>query len=200
MKIKVIFKNLGYISSCLVLITGGYLLGTRNKIDGLKNNITTVTSNNFSQNSLSQIQTKDISGAINQNSLIVFGQFYYKIIEDKTEILVKLNNIPANVKTETQNKPIPNQLKISLAKRNLNGLTYEYIQIGTINLDSPVNDLRSGTFSTILETNDKNLLANSERVVFEPLTDAEANIFKDSNPDLPQEVREKPAPYFWVVL
>ncbi|NJK70924.1 MAG: hypothetical protein HC932_01510 [Thermales bacterium] len=172
MKIQKFFRYFGYFSIILALITSGYLLGVRNKMDNQPNNIDTRSSNNYTQNSLSKIQTRDIFGAISPNQVTIFGQFYFKIVDNHTEILIKLNNIPENVKTDNQSKPIPNQLKISAATRAIDGLNYEYISLGTINMDEPINNLKSATFSTTIDPIELNkpALASAERIVLNLLT------------------------------
>ncbi len=197
-----LFRNLFLLCIAVALIVAGYLLGVRNRIDSSHNEITTISPNNAIENSLSQIQTRDVTGAINPGSVNIFGQFYYKIVDNRTEILIKLNNVPEEVKTDSQSKKIPDKLKISTADRGLDGLNYEYQEIGVISFDEPKNGVRSASFTTVIEPNEfgRPLISSIERIVFEPINDEEANIFKDSSPDLPQNVRDNPAPYFWIVL
>jgi hypothetical protein len=209
MKLQDISKYLGIF--LLISIGGaiGYFYGIREKYDYKPDNIDTIGPNLAIQNSLSQLQTKDILGFGEGNTIKSFGQFYYNIRSDKsTEVLFSLNGIPLSLKQATgkAEKNIPNQLNIDLARKALDGLSYTYENIGRINLDEPKPDgNRSGRFSTVIKPikTDKDFipsLTSVQRIVFRPIKSEDSNIFKDLDTDIPPLDREAPAPYFKIKL
>lgn len=183
---------------CLVFFMG-FLYGNREKIDKTDDLIKVIGPNNSIQNSLTQIETRSIVGSLDSQQLGEFGQLYFKIIDsENTEILIRLANVPTNVKQlkSKKEKVIPNELNVATAKRSVDGLDYEYTEIGKVIFDEPKNNLRTAKFSTNLG----NDLRDVERVVLMPVKPEDENVFVDQNADLPPKVRDKPAPFFWVIV
>jgi hypothetical protein len=209
MKLQNITKYLGIF---LLIATGlavGYFYGVRDKYDYKPDNIDTTGPNLAIQNSLSQLQTKDILGFGENNTIKSFGQFYYNIRSDKsTEMLFSFSGIPISVKQTNgkAEKNIPNQLNIELARTSIDGLSYIYENIGRITFDEPKSDgNRSGKFSTIIKPvkTDKDFtpsLSSVKRIVFRPIIQEDENIFKDLDTDIPAKDRDLPAPYFRIKL
>ncbi|MBC7471951.1 MAG: hypothetical protein H7196_01640 [candidate division SR1 bacterium] len=209
MKLQAVTKYLGIFLSITIALTTGYFYGVRDKYDNKQDNIDIVGPNLAIQNSLSQLQTKDILGFGENNTIKSFGQFYYNIRSDKTtEVLFSFNNVPlsviqANGKME---KSIPNQLNIDLARKTIDGLSYIYENIGKITFDEPKADGgRNGKFSTVIKPikTDKELvpsLTSVQRIVFRPIKSEDNNIFKDLDTDIPPVDRDAPAPYFKIKL
>jgi hypothetical protein len=209
MKLQDISKYLGIFLLISIGVAIGYFYGIREKYDYKSDNIDTIGPNLSIQNSLSQLQTKDILGFGEGNTIKSFGQFYYNIRSDKsTEVLFSLNGIPLSLKQATgrAERNIPNQLNIDLARKALDGLSYTYENIGRINLDEPKPDgNRSGRFSTVIKPikTDKDYipsLTSVQRIVFRPIKSEDSNIFKDLDTDIPPLDREAPAPYFKIKL
>jgi alpha-D-ribose 1-methylphosphonate 5-phosphate C-P lyase len=149
------------------------------------------------------MEIRDIVGSNDSQNIQTFGQFFFKTTEISTgnnevELLIQMRNIPPEVvQSNAQGKvQIPQQLRILTAKRSIDGLDYEYEPIGVIIFDEPVENLRSGKFSTILEQN----ITSVERIVFVPEDEGVQNVFTDTSPDRPPQVRSRPAPFFWSEL
>lgn len=189
------------IVSIVVIAFGlGTLYGMREK-ENTKQDKITITGPNLSiRNSLTEMEIRQIEGSVDSKSITGFGQLYFKINNDRdtTELLVNLTSVPQSISQSNQTNKIdiPNTLKISTAKRSVDGLNYEYEYIGSITLEEPNNNLRSGRFSTIIE----NKLSSLERIVLFADDENIQNVFVDTSPDLPSEVRKKPAPFFWIDL
>jgi hypothetical protein len=209
MKLQKISKYLGIFLVLATGAAGGYFYGTRDRYDNKQDNIDMVGPNLTIQNSLSQLQTKDILGFGENNTIKIFGQFYYNIRNDKsTEVLFSLTGVPISVKQANgkAEKNIPSQLNIDIARKATDGKSYIYENIGKITFDEPKPDgNRSGKFSSIVKPvkTDKELvpsLTNVQRIVFRPIKPEDNNIFKDLDPDIPPIDRDLPAPYFKIKL
>jgi hypothetical protein len=199
MSLQRIWYGLLMIATICVVFFLGFLYGNREKINSSSDQIRVVGPNNSIQNSLSQIETRPVLGSVDSQNLGEFGQLYFKINDQKnTEILIRLSNVPATVK-QTKNKkekPIPNILTVATAQRSLDGLDYQYTEVGKIIFDEPKNGLRTAEFSSNLSHD----LRNVERIVLLPTRPEDQNVFVDQNADLPPKVRDKPAPFFWVII
>jgi hypothetical protein len=208
MKLQNIAKYVGFALLVVISFSLGYFYGTRDKYDKKPDNLDLIGPNLSIQNSLSQLQTKDILGFTQNNEVKTYGQFYYKVLNDKsTEVMFSLSDIPnslkqANLKGE---KSIPNELNIDLARISLDGLDYNFENIGKITFDEPKNGLRSGRFPTIVKPfqigKDSIVgISNVKQIIFRPIKPEDANIFKINNSDIPIKQRDQPAGYFWVNL
>ncbi len=185
----------------LVLSFGfGYLYGNRERINNQPPIMEVKTANLARRNSLSDIRVLDIWGAVSSQKQTGFGQLYYKTSIKQTEILVRLQNVPLTVLGNNQKVSLPNSLSIKTARRTSDGLNYSYETIGQIMLDEPVNGLRKGEFSTILDYSITDLDRRVERIMFYSADTMINNIFLDDDPNLPAQVRREPSPFFWVVL
>lgn len=207
MKFQQISKYIGGLMLIILGFSLGYFYGNRDRYDKKPDTISLIGPNLSIQNSLSQLQTKAILGITENNEIKTYGQFYYKILPDKsTEVMFIMSDIPsslrqANLKAE---KSIPNELNIDLARRTDDN-DYQYTNIGKITFDEPKNGIRSGKFPTIIKPitvgNDLNsAISNVKQVVFRPLKPEDDNIFKSTSSDVPLKARDKPLPYFWVNL
>jgi hypothetical protein len=176
----------------------GFLYGNREKYNNEEDEILVIGPNYSIQNSLTLMEIRPILGSNDSQNIQAFGNLYFKLNKDQIEILIQINNVPNQVTQQNGKvrKDIPNELKISTAKRSLDGQNYDYEEIGKLVFDQPQNNLRSGKFSTIIKTP----ITSIERIVFQPVLDNDTNIFVDDNPDLPSAVRSSPAPYFWVEI
>jgi hypothetical protein len=208
MKIQDITRFLGIFVAVSVIFFLGYLAGNRDKYEKIDEKIQIKAPNSSIQNSLSALKTKDILGFGENNSIVKYGLLYYKILPDKsTEVFFTISNAPlvlkqANSKAE---RAVPINLKLALARTSVDVLKYDYIEIGKITFEEPKNGTQSVVFSTIIPGTKSgsetipalNLVA---RIVFQPTRTEDENIFKLNSPDIPAQERDKPAPYFWVVL
>jgi hypothetical protein len=208
MKIQDITRFLGIFVAVSVIFFLGYLAGNRDKYDKIDEKIQIKAPNSSIQNSLSALKTKDIYGFGENNSIVKYGLLYFKVLPDKsTEVYFTINNAPlilkqANLKTE---KIVPINLKLSLARTSTDGLKYDFTEIGKITFEEPKNGTQSVVFSTILLGTKSGAdtipaLNTVSRIVFQPTRNEDENIFKLNSTDIPAQERDKPAPYFWVVI
>jgi hypothetical protein len=174
-----------------------------------------VLDNGNQENSLTKIQIRDIIGSSDAKNKQSFGKFYFvnktdlKTDKATTDILFKLDNIPLKVINEESKteKEVPLELNIDLAIKTADGLQFNYENIGRIKL--AVNDKKQlkGDFNGVLnfgldDKKDKII----QRIILRPTNPDQANIYQDTDPNLPIKVRGdkgrgitgEPAPYFWV--
>lgn len=183
----------------------GYLFATREKTENNADSITVAAPNGSIQNSLSQIETRNIVGSRDAKSEQNYGDFYFKVLPDnKTEIMLRIDSAPLSIKASVE-KPIPSELNIALARRTAEGLDYNLEIIGKMTFDDASNGVRRGKFSSVLKPDgqgaiERPALASIERILLLPTKAEDDNIYVNKNPDLPQKVRERPSAYFWVVI
>lgn len=185
----------------LVFYTG-YMFGYRDFFNSKDDQTKIITTDGGIKNSLTEMVIKNILGSANSKDVKVYGQFYYKISKDQTEILIKIKNAPTKV-MQAQNgetKQIPSTLKIEVAERTANGLSYDFTEIGKINFNEPQNNQYTAEFSTIVDFPFNDFDRQVERIFFSPENEEDTNLFVNSDPNLPADIRTKPSPYFWVVL
>ncbi len=199
-------KRLWYILT-ICMIAGvvfylGFLFGNREFVNDQPDDITVVGPNSSRQNSFSDMIIKDIYMSKNSRDITVSGQLYYKIVGDKTEILIKLVNVPTEIKQSENNrkKNMPTTLLIETAQRVPSGMDYKYTEIGEISFDEPINGLMTGTFTTIVDFALTDFDSIIERIVFTSVDEDDENLFIYPDPNLPANVRNLPTPYFWIVL
>ncbi len=188
---------------CIVLITTfyvGYLYGNRQRVNNEPAQVDVVASNLARRNSLSDIKVLDIWGAVTTQKRTGFGQLYYKVSSNQTEILVRMQNLPVVVEGNNSKINLPNSLLIKTAIRTPDGLNYKYDLIGEIFLDEPTNGVRGGEFSTILDYSILGINTSVERIVFHSPDPNIQNLFLDEDPNLPTQARKEPAPFFWVIV
>lgn len=198
MSLKSIWYFLSIISILVLIFYAGFLYGNREKIDKIVDTVNTIAPNNAKTNQLSQIQIKDILGSDNSKDIRSFGKLYFIVEGKNTSLLFKIEDATVKI-GQIQNKAqitLPKTLNISLARKVSSGLDFEYKDIGTISFNEPVKDKLSADFSTYTEES----LLNWERIVFRSPDPEIKNLFLDTNPDLPQNVRNQPAPFFWISL
>jgi len=190
----------------MVVFYFGFLFGIRENINSEKDEITLIGPNGANQNFITQIQKKDVSGLLNSEKIATYGEMLFIVEEKKTQILISLKDIPNSVKqTKSSNKlekAIPSKLNVALARRTVDGLDYEYEIVGELSFDAPKNNSRSGQFSKILEQSFSDTSVKSiQRIELQPIDkNKDFNLFSEDNPNLPIEVRKKPAPFFWINL
>ncbi len=210
MKLQVIFKYFGYLIIIAMIFSLGYLAGNRDRYDKTKDQVVIKGPNNSIQNSLSGVNKKDIIGFGENNTERKFGEMSYKILPDKkTELLFEIRDVPPTLKqvTNKQEKVIPNELSVSIARipATGDGQNYAYTKIGTLVFDAPKNSMRSVSFPTVLDsfTQDNMVypaLQSAVRIYINPTRDEDNNIFILNNSDIPVNERNKPAPYFWIII
>jgi hypothetical protein len=200
-------KRLWY-AVTIILILGvvfylGYLFGYRETVNGAPDTISVTGPNLAVKNSLSEIEVKNIIGAIGTPEGSNFGQLYYRQTEISTEILLRFQNVPLKV-TQAQNKQeklIPPVLLIQLAQRSTDGLDFVYTTIGKVSFDQPTaGNVRGAQFSTTINFALYKEEYKVERIAFYPERAEDSNLYIDTDKNLPLNVRNGPAPYFWVVL
>lgn len=196
MNLQKIWYIITFIGIGIFVFYLGFLYGNREKVNKSDDNILVIGPNSSIQNTLSLMEIRPILGSSDSQNIQIYGNLYFKVSEQQTEILIQINNVPNEVKQPNSQakKSIPNELKIATAKRSIDGQNFEYEEIGKLAFDQPQNNTRSGKFSTII----KKPISIYERIVLLPVLDNDSNIFIDTNPDLPPLVRSNPAPYYWI--
>ena len=198
MKLKTIWYFLSVFSIFVLIFYAGFLFGNREQVDKLPDQISIIAPNLSKSNQLSEIKIKEILGSENSQDIRSFGKLYYIIGKDTTDLLFRIEDAPIKV-GQLQNKAqitLPKQFNIALARRNLNGLDFEYKEIGIISFNEPFKERQGAEFSTF--TNEE--LLTWERIVLRSTDSNIKNLYLDTDPDLPQNVRNQPAPFFWVVI
>ncbi len=198
MKLKTIWYFLSVLAVLALIFYAGFLFGNREQVDKSADEINIIAPNQAKSNQLSEIQIKDIVGSENSKDIRTFGKLYYIVNENTTDLLFRIEDAPIKV-GQLQNKAqitLPKQLSISLARKNSNGLDYEYKEIGTINFNEPFKDRQKAEFSSYTEE----VLLNWERIVFRSTDPNVKNLYLDTDADLPKNIRNQPAPFFWIVL
>lgn len=195
---------IAYFLLVLVVLTGtfylGYLYGQRQSYNQQDSQIRVVAGNQARRNSLSDIQVIDIWGAVTKTKSTGFGQLYLKVSQNQTELLLRLQNVPLKIVGSSGSLELPSALSIETAALTSDGLDYNYTQIGRISLDEPINGLRTGEFSTILDYSIFDPKLAIQRIVLRAEDQTIQNLFLDEDPNLPAQVRREPAPLFWAVL
>ncbi len=187
----------------IVLITTfyiGYLYGNRQRVSREPTQVDIIASNFARRNSFSDIKVLDIWGAVATQKRTGFGQLYYKVSSNQTEILIRMQNLPVTVVGNNSQINLPKSLLIKTAIRTPDGLSYKYELIGEIFLDEPVNGVRGGEFSTILDYSILGVNTTVERIIFQSPDPNIQNLFIDEDPNLPAQARREPAPFFWVIV
>jgi regulatory protein YycI of two-component signal transduction system YycFG len=206
MKLQDISRFLLLFLTITIIFFLGYLAGNRDHYDKTDDKIKIKGPNSSIQNSLSSLKTKDVIGFAENNTEAKYGLMYYKILPDKsTEILINISNVPLVLKqaVQKQERSIPQNLQIKLARRALDGLKYNYTSIGVLTFEEPKNGFLSVTFSTNIDPIKIGnevfpALSDVDRIVFMPTKVEDNNIFILNNSDIPSEERKEPAPYFWI--
>jgi hypothetical protein len=202
----------------------GFLYGYRQRESEIPAKFQTINSNGFVRTSLSNIEERDIIGADSNLQKKTFGKLYFQVnSNNQTEIEIRIDNSPIKITQPDTGVSIniPDELSVDIAvmaidqKTGIN--TYEYINISPfkdrlakLRFRENENGSRSARFSGILDRPIAGSnLNNIERIVLNPLPDSGIeNIFVDTNPDLPLQIRgnsqanipAKPAPFFWAIL
>jgi hypothetical protein len=197
------------------IVIFGLGIGVRHRIavSDQTDNLTVVGPNQSIQNSLTEMNIRDVVGVMEIGGTVPFstvGQLYFNVRSDNhTEVHVRVAGLPLNITNaaeKNQQKSIPRVLSIMIARRSFDGTNFEYQQLGTMSLQQGEDEKLSGKFSTILppslNTDNKQVpaLLDAERIVFDTESAGAKNIFSDKNPDLPAEVRNNPSPFLWTVI
>ena len=198
MNLKLIWYFLSVLSILVVIFYAGFLYGNRERLDKRPDVINIVAPNQARSNQLSQIQIKDIIGSENSKDIRSFGKLYFVAEEGGVNLLFRIEDAPIKV-GQLKNRAqvtLPRELSISLARKSSTGLDYDYKEIGVVSFNEPLKDRQKAEFSTYTSEN----LLNWERIVFKSKDAATKNLYLDTDPDLPQNIRNQPAPFFWIVL
>jgi hypothetical protein len=211
-----IFKALGLLVAIALTFYLGYSIGNKDMIQSkFVPDIQTVLENGSSENSLTQIQIRDILGSSNGKDKQPFGKFYY-VIKNKstpttTDILLKIDQAPPKVTSSDQKsvRNVPLEMNVDLAFKTADGLDFEYRNIGKMTFVLDDTKTLKAEFSSILDfTLDDKTDKILQRIVLRPTDPTLVNIFQDTDPNLPVKVRGdksrgiggEPAPYFWVEI
>jgi hypothetical protein len=201
MKLPDITRILAIFIGAAVIFFLGYSVRGRDNYDKSADNITITATNGNINNSLSQIQTREILGFGPDKTTIPYGTMYFNVLPNKdTEIRFIFNNIPvAYTQTGGATKQIPDNLNIFTATTSQDGKKYLFDLLGTIPFDPNSGALRTGNFSTKISARNKQpALNNVKQIVFKPLSEEQNNIYLLESGDIPPEDRNKPAPWFYV--
>jgi hypothetical protein len=178
-----IFTALGLLIAIVLTFYLGYSIGNKDAFQSkFIPEVQTILENGSSENSLTQIQIRDVLGSSNSKDKQPFGKFYY-VIKNKstiptTDILLKIDQAPTKVTSgdEKTIRNIPLEMNVDLAFKTTDGLDFQYQTV--------------------------------QRIVLRPTDPTLVNIFQDTDPNLPIKVRGdksrgiggEPAPYFWVEI
>lgn len=178
----------------------GYLFGQRDMYNKYTPNYLAKSANGSVVNSLSNLAIKDIVGSKDSKNVSVVGKFYYTVNSGKTEILVNIESAPDKIYQANSgiSKVLPNTLLIKLATRTDDGLSYTFTEIGKITFGETNNSQRSAVFSSVLDFDITQY--GAERLVFDPITEDDMNIFINNDENLPFNLRGQISSYFWVIL
>jgi hypothetical protein len=191
------FSKLFILIICIILaFTVGYFFALRENSNIRGNTLTIKTNNGFMDNSLSAITFKEIYGLLDGNRK-VYGSALIKEDGSKTEILIKIDNIPSFVQINGQNQALPSNYNLSLVRLCCNSLNYEMKEIppSSIALSEKNNQL-SGKYSTTFDFSFQ--AENLDRLLFVNPSPNNYKIVKDEIKDWPSQFIAGPAPYLWV--
>ncbi len=213
-----IFTALGLVIAMTLTFYLGYSIGNRDMFQSkFVPEVQTIVDNGSAENSLTQIQIRDIIGSSNSKDKQPFGKFYF-VVRDKasaptTDILLKIDQAPAKI-TSSDNKitkNIPLEMNVDIAFKTADGLDFQYQNIGKIALivgdkKEDKKTLKADFSSVIKLSLDDKMDKQVQRIVLRPIDPELANIFQDTDPNLPIKIRGdksrgiggEPAPYFWV--
>jgi hypothetical protein len=211
-----IFTALGLLIAIGLTFYLGYSIGNKDAFQSkFVPEVQTILENGSSENSLTQIQIRDVLGSSNSKDKQPFGKFYY-VIKNKsttqtTDILLKIDQPPTKVTSSDEKtiRNIPLEMNVELAFKTTDGLDFQYQNVGKITLVVDDKKTLKADFSSILnfvldDKTDKVV----QRIVLRPTDPTLVNIFQDTDPNLPIKVRGdksrgiggEPAPYFWVEI
>jgi hypothetical protein len=211
-----IFTTLGLFVVVILTFYLGYLIGNKD-INQAKfiPEIETILENGSSENSLTQIQIRDVFGSSNSKDKQSFGKFYYVVKANNgaatTDILLKIDQAPLQVTSadEKISKDIPFDMNVDIAFKTPEGLEFEYQNIGRIKFVVDEKKRLKADFSSIVNFPIDNKSSKTvQRVVLRPIDQTQINIFQDTDPSLPVKVRGdktrgisgESAPYFWIEI
>lgn len=201
---KKFWQVLGLILAFCFTFYLGYLFALRENYNSQKNEFQTVAYNGFIENSLSKIETRPIYGILDGEKKS-YGELLFKANNNVTEIRIRLKDLPLQIISKTQKRPVkslPKDLTLQLAYNTLDGLDFHYKPVGakiTLVTDGKVN---SADYSTVLQLNlieeAGKAKENLARMILDNTEDP--NIYQIEDEDLPRNVRAKQSPYFWVEI
>ena len=211
-----IFTASGLIIAISLTFYLGYTIGNKDAFQSkFVPEVQTILENGSSENSLTQIQIRDVLGSGNSKDKQPFGKFYYitknKSTPQTTDILLKIDQAPIKVISidEKTVRNVPLEMSIDLAFKTPDGLDFQYQNIGKVTLVVDDKKTLKADFSGIINLvlDDKNGKV-VQRIVMRPIDQSLVNIFQDTDPNLPIKVRGdksrgiggEPAPYFWVEI
>jgi hypothetical protein len=211
-----IFTALGLLVAVILTFYLGYSIGNKDAFQSkFVPEIETIIENGSSENSLTQIQIREVFGSSNSKDKQPFGKFYY-VVKTKnglstTDILLKIDQAPLKVTSadERVSKDIPLEMTVDIAFKTPEGLEFEYQNIGKITFVVDDKKVLKADFSSIINfTLDDKTSKTVQRIVLRPTDPTQANIFQDTDPSLPIKVRGdktrgisgETAPYFWIEI
>ena len=212
------FITIGLVVALVLVGYLGYNIGKKDTKEAQFNPKVNITlANGNEENTLTQIQIRDIIGSGDSKTKQNFGKFYFvskqsdkqSNPEKTTDILFKLDSIPLKITNmdAKAERETPTELNIDLAIKTSDGLEFEYQNIGRVRLAINEKKQLKGDFSGVVEFElDQKKDKIVQRIVFRPINIDQQNIYQDTDPNLPIKVRGdksrgitgEPAPYFWV--
>jgi hypothetical protein len=209
-----IFTALSLLIAVILTFYLGYSIGNKDAFQAkFVPEVETILDNGSSENSLTQIQIRDIFGSSNSKDKQPFGKFYY-VVKSKagvstTDILLKIDQAPLEVTSIDQKtvKDVPLDMTVDIAFKTPEGLEFEYQNIGKVKFVVDDKKVLKADFSSIINfALDDKTSKTVQRIVLRPTDPALANIFQDTDPSLPIKVRGdksrgisgETAPYFWI--
>jgi hypothetical protein len=177
----------------------GWFFSERENFNKQNNKIKITTQNGYIENSLSQINFKEIYGLLDGTNKIYGNSLIREIEGNQTEILFKLDEIPMVVKVGENLQALPTSYNIKLMKTCCNGLDYEEVKSLPITTNLvEKNGKLSLKFSTTVNLN--LVTEGVDRIIFSSEKENSFRIIKDDVKDWPSQFQAKPAPYFWINL
>jgi hypothetical protein len=211
-----IFAALGLLVAVVLTFYLGYSIGNKDAFQAkFVPEIETILDNGSSENSLTQIQIRDVFGSSNSKDKQPFGKFYY-VVKTKnsvstSDVLLKIDQAPLEVVSadEKKIKNIPLEMTIDIAFKTPEGLDFEYQNIGKVTFVVSDKKYLKADFSSIINfALDDKSAKTVQRIVLRPVDPTQNNIFQDTDPSLPIKVRGdksrgisgETAPYFWIEI
>lgn len=194
-KLLYILSLFGIVS---LVFLSGYLVGNKSFINSEPVQVDIIGSNNFQDNNLSNIQFIDLNAKVNkEDSTTKIGELL--LIRNKTEsskpqVMIRLTDLPVNYDLDTTYST-PKSMKMMLADRTVDGLDYEYQELGTINMNVAQDSTYTAEFVTNIDIQD-GTIDKFERLVFFNSNGASQLPIND-NSDFPSVIRSNNSPYIW---
>jgi hypothetical protein len=194
------WSRLWYITSLFAIVglifVTGYFVGNRSWYIAQPDSITVKNANGNQKTLLSDVVFRSLMARTDAKTTVRVGDLLYRSADATSlEVMVRITALPLQFGTSDGAVAYPQSLTVQLAKRTLDGLSYDLVPVGTLALDVPQKGLYSGTLSTTLPYKKTQFENQFERIL----------LTNDTVPPLPaydapffaSEFRTRPSPFVW---